>query len=277
MECLWREPTTWLQQVSQSLRSLTLTIVNCRALTHFILEIWNKDGNEFPTNYPHHLVCGLMRYLRHHGRPDVDFFKDPDFSSYKTSLDADMKHLQSLGVGSQRRQAEILTEEEETTLGGRTFGIFFSSGSALHHRFYVQVVLCPFKWPTTPSAQVPALPNSTPCMSLKEESHTLSTLKTLIRWIKGRRQKPKIVKHHANVNNPERCFVHLFKLYIQKCPEVRPHYAFYLQPKQVATDGSWFLIRPFGHNSLGKTVAHCKRSGISGFNTNHSLRATTAT
>ena len=96
--------------------------------------------------------------------------------------------------------------------------------------------------------------------------------------LKGRRQKPKIVKHHANANNPERCFVRLFKLYMQKCPEVRQHDAFYLQPKQVATDGCWFSIRPLGHNSLGKTVAClCKSAGISGFKTNRSLRATTAT
>ena len=86
-----------------------------RYLTHFILEIRKKDGNEFPPNSLHHLVCGLM-YLRHHGRPEVDFFKNPDFSSFRTSLDAEMKRLQSLGVGSKRRQAEILIKEEENVL-----------------------------------------------------------------------------------------------------------------------------------------------------------------
>ena len=86
---------------------------------HFILEIRKKDGNEFPPNSLHHLVCGLMCYLRHHGRPEVDSFKDPDFSSFRTSLDAEMKRLQSLGVGSNLsacRQAEILTKKDENVL-----------------------------------------------------------------------------------------------------------------------------------------------------------------
>ena len=95
----------------------------------------------------------------------------------------------------------------------------------------------------------------------------------------GWKQKPKVVKHHANTDHPERCFVRLFKLYMQKCPEGRPHDAFYLQPKHVAaTDSCWFSVRPLGHNSLRKTVARlCKSAGITGFKTNHSLRATAAT
>ena len=90
--------------------------------------------------------------------------------------------------------------------------------------------------------------------------------------------KPKIVKHHANVSNTERCFVRLFKLYMQKCPADRPNDAFYLQPLQKPTSDCWYSARPLGHHSLGRTVARlCKTAGITGFKTNHSLRATAAT
>ena len=39
-----------------------------------------------------------------------------DFSSFKTSLDAEMKRLQSQGLGSKKRQAEEITCEEEEKL-----------------------------------------------------------------------------------------------------------------------------------------------------------------
>lgn len=96
--------------------------------------------------------------------------------------------------------------------------------------------------------------------------------------LKGRKVKPKIVKHHANVSNTERCFVRLFKLYMQKCPADRPNDAFYLQPLQKPTSDCWYSARPLGHHSLGRTVARlCKTAGITGFKTNHSLRATAVT
>ena len=45
--------------------------------------------------------------------------KDADFCDFRASLDAEMKRLQSLGLGSNKRQAEIITVEEEDTLWQR--------------------------------------------------------------------------------------------------------------------------------------------------------------
>ena len=50
------------------------------------------------------------------GRPELDFFTDPEFSALKSSLDSEMKRLQSQGIGSQKRQAESLTIEDEDIL-----------------------------------------------------------------------------------------------------------------------------------------------------------------
>ena len=43
----------------------------------------------------------------------MTFFTDSDFADFKGMLDAEMKRLQSAGVGSKKRQAEVLTEDEE--------------------------------------------------------------------------------------------------------------------------------------------------------------------
>ena len=90
--------------------------------------------------------------------------------------------------------------------------------------------------------------------------------------------KPKIVTHHANAENPARCFVRLFKLYLSVCPSDAPAGAFYLSPLKTLKTGCWFSISPIGKNKLSKAIANmCKECGIQGYKTNHSLRATAAT
>ena len=43
--------------------------------------------------------------------------------------------------------------------------------------------------------------------------------------LNGRKIMPEIVYHHANISNPERCFVLLYKLYNSRCPPNRPNNA----------------------------------------------------
>ena len=70
----------------------------------------------------------------------------------------------------------------------------------------------------------------------------------------------------------------LFAQYRGKCQKKRINNVFYLQPLQKPTDDCRFSVRALGHYSLGSTVARlCKKAGIPGFKTNHSLRATAAT
>ena len=46
-------------------------------------------------------------------KPSLDFFTDSDVVDFKGMLVAEMKRLQSAGVGSKKRQAEVLAEDEE--------------------------------------------------------------------------------------------------------------------------------------------------------------------
>ena len=57
-----------------------------------------------------------MRFVRLNGKLQVDFFHDKDFAELWGVLDAEMKRLKSAGIGSQKRQAEPLTPEEEERL-----------------------------------------------------------------------------------------------------------------------------------------------------------------
>ena len=60
-----------------------------------------------------------MRFLRQSGQPQLDFFKEDVYAGFHSSLDGEMKHLQSKGIGSASREAEPLTVEEEEMLWQR--------------------------------------------------------------------------------------------------------------------------------------------------------------
>ena len=83
-----------------------------------LLEVRKKSGEEYPPNIVHHICCGLLLHLRWNGRPSIDFFSDP--TSFKDSMDSEMRRLQEKGAGSKNKQAEVLAEEEEEILGENT-------------------------------------------------------------------------------------------------------------------------------------------------------------
>ena len=56
---------------------------------------------------------------------------------------------------------------------------------------------------------------------------------------------PKIVYHHANISNPKRCFVRLYKLYNSRCPPNHPNNAYYLKPvKMPLGEDYWYTNQP---------------------------------
>ena len=153
-----------------------------------------------------------MHHLRMIGRT-IDLFKDPDFSKFQATLDGEMKRLQSLGLGSKKRQAEIITEEEEEllwskgALGDETpqqlldtivfyNGLYFARRSGKEHR-QLQHAPC----------QIEIVEKSGERPFLK---YTEDVSKNHQGGLKCRNIQPKVVYHHANVDNPQRCFFRLF-------------------------------------------------------------------
>ena len=67
--------------------------------------------------------------------------------------------------------------------------------------------------------------------------------------IKGKRVKPKVVVHHANTTNPDRCFVRLFRKMEKLTPTNGPADSFYLQPPTQACK------RPLGYHTLSNSVS----------------------
>ena len=64
-------------------------------------------------------------------------------------------------------------------------------------------------------------------------------------------------KHYANEENPSRCFVRLYRLYISKLAPNSPTNSFYFKPLQkISTEGVWYSKQPIGHNTLSNMMAN---------------------
>ena len=219
-----------------------------------------------------------MRHLRWNGKPEIDFFKDEKFANFKSTLDAEMKRLQAQGVGSKRRQAEIITPEEEDLLWEKKLlgdhspkalldtvifynGLYFALRGGKEHK---QLRMHPCQ------IQLVERPSERPFLKYTEDIS-----KNHPGGLKSRKITSKTVIHHANQENPERCLVRLFKKYLQLCPTDVPPECFYLQPLKSPTATCWYSKLPLGHSNLDSTVRRLfKTAGVEGYKTNHSLRAT---
>ena len=268
-------------EIIPSLRNITVEELQYW-LCAFILEVRKKDGNMFVPNTLHHICCGIMRYLRINGMPTIDIFKDPGFSQFRMVLDAEMKRLQSAGIGAVHRKAEPITFEEEEILWQKGVLGDHNPESLVNTMVYMNGLYFALRG----GSEHRSLQHKPSQIQLVEKlgerpylMYTENVSKNHPGGLKGRKIKPKIVCHHANVSNPERCFVRLYKLYNSRCPLTRPNNAYYLKPvKNPIGEDHWYTEQPLGHGTLDNTIKRmCEQAGIPGFRTNHSLRATTAT
>ena len=250
-------------------------------MTFFVLEVRKQNSMEYPPATLLHICSGIQRYLRSAHLPNLDIFSDSAFSNFRRTLDAEMKRLTAKGLGSKKKKAEPLTEEQEETLwrkgilGDHTpqallntmvfcSGVYFALRSGKEHR---QLRFSPSQ------IEVVRREGSRPYL-LYTEDHS----KNHPGGLRGHKITPKSVKHYANVNNPARCFVRLFSLFTSLCPAEPKRNSFYLKPLKKPTTHCWYSREPLGHNKLSQVVSEmCKEAGIVGYYTNHSLRATSAT
>ena len=233
----------------------------------------------YPPSTLYSICCGLQRYIRD-VKPDLNLLKDPQFSRFQRTLDAEMKRLRSTGLGVKKRKAEPISISDENLLWEKKllgdhsarvlldtmvfyYGMYFALRSGLEHRNLLQsqiVLVEP--------------PGATPYLV-----YTENFSKNNSGGLAQRKVEAKSVAHHANEQNPERCFVRLFKEYKKRLPQtITDSSPFYLSPLKNPKGITWYSSVAVGHNTLSKTVKRlCETADITGFKTNHSLRVTNAT
>ena len=248
-------------------------------ISKFIYEIRKKRGERYPRNTLVSITAGINSSFQEN-QLEVNLFKDSDFCHFQSVLDMACKESASSGIGCHRRQAEVITHDEEELLWSsgvlgegnpQTFdtllylnGLHFALRSGKEHRTFLvsQIAII------HPS-------ESQPYYTL---SYSENVSNTNNGGLKYRKVEPKVVNHvdKYSVTNPSRSHTLLLMKYLQKRNDIQSD-IFYLTPISNPIS-SWYKNLPIGHNVLGKTVGRlCKKAGIQGHKTNHSLRATCAT
>ena len=209
------------------------------------------------------------------GLPNFLDFSDPRFSALQNTLDNVFRDLCTRGVGSESKNAEVFTKEDEECLWtsdtlsvdtskGLLRAVFFLNGNnfclcgGIKHR---QLKLSQIKRVDDPLSYV-----YTECAS-----------KNCPGGLVQLRVKNKVVPIHAVPEAGEHCHVYVLDRYLEKIPEAAfEKDNFYLQPVATTKEGQpWFTITPVGRNTLSTMVKTiCEDGGVQGNKTNHSLRAT---
>ena len=183
-------------------------------LPKFVLEIRRRDGTHYPPDTLYAICTGLNHSLKSADRADINIFTDPGFICFKETLDAEMKQLKATG-NYQCKKAEVVKSQHEDLLWEKGLlgdhnpkvlldtmvyyiGLFFAIRGREHCRLRHN--------PSQLHLYEPV--GETPYLCFTED-----VSKTNQGGLLHRKKTPKEVVHHANLANPQRCLIRLYKLY----------------------------------------------------------------
>jgi len=246
-------------------------------LPKFIHEVRKKDGTLFPNNSLYSIIAGLQNHINTNNsdKPKVNFFSDVKYRKITESLDTAMKISSKEGVGIHKKQAQVITLEEETELwekgqlGSDTpkqiintlfyyNGLHFAVRGGDEHR---NLKMEQFHIESNPGG-------------LRKLVYKENVTKTFSGGLKHRRIEANVKEHHENITCPEKCHVRIYEKYLSMRPPNSDH-SFYLKPLTNGFSGKMVL----GINTLKTMLKNMfKEAGMAcSGKTNHSLKATCAT
>ena len=214
-------------------------------------------------------------------RSGLNIFEDAEFAEFCGVLDGQLKALNRTGKYIEKKKASVITIEMEETLWKN--GLLGDHNPQVLLDTLVYLIVLNFALRSGEEhRRLRHKPSQINVINPEGEApyiaYTEDISKTNQGGLKSRKIIPKSVIHHANLQNPSRCLVHLFIKYSQLCPSDRPDGALYLTPLKNRTQERWYSRIPIGHNKLADTVPRLIREvGIDGYFTNHSLRVTATT
>lgn len=84
-------------------------------LSSFVTELKTLKGTNYKPNTLYEIIVSIQHHLRTNGK-FISLLDDADFSDLRVVLDVKMKELSKLGFGINKKQALIITEEQENIL-----------------------------------------------------------------------------------------------------------------------------------------------------------------
>ncbi len=242
------------------------------ALSLFVMEARNKDGNPYTPSSIHGMLCGIKRYMTDR-EPSCPSFMDkskPQYKELHRVIDITFADLRKQGIGG-IRPVQIITPREEDILWEK--GLMGVDSPLQLQRavfYYVGKLFCI----SGGRGQKRSLRLSQFRRGWNPDKYT---------YVCGTNKGDYLDKEVSIISSPQagnRCLVHLLDLYMSKLPR----YAFekdnfYIRPKAEAprdVDSPWYEAIPVGKEKLRTMIRDmCASAGL-GLKSNHSLRATYA-
>ncbi|XP_071114617.1 uncharacterized protein KIAA1958-like [Haliotis cracherodii] len=252
-----------------------------KTLMRFLVEVRNQKGEEYRGNTLYELIASLQYYLRRHD-VEINVYESPYFKGMRNVLDARMKSLAKQGIGIEKRQANVVSVDQEDILWEKGMLGEDTPQKLLDTLVYLIGLNCALRagdehrnLRVGPNSQFQITEDSSGVTYLK---YTEDISKTNKGGLKSRKCSRKTIRVSENVELPQRCPVRLYRKYMSLRPNNGKCNAFYLRPLHYVKEGVWYADIPVGKHPLRATVSKLfKQAGIEGYFTNHSLRATAAT
>lgn len=111
------EPWQAERRIQKPVLEMTKKEFNDR-LSSFVTELKTFKGSNYKPNTLYEIIVSIQHHLRTNGKFNSLLY-DADFSDLRVVLDAKMKELSKFGLGINKKQAHIITEEQENILWER--------------------------------------------------------------------------------------------------------------------------------------------------------------
>ena len=257
------------------------------ALCHFLPEVTKVKGEGlYPGATLYQMVVAIQKYLNVN-KVNWKLIDDVEFSELKVVLDNLMKERTALNVGVTKKQAQVISYQDEQNLWKTgVLGedspdklrntVLFLIGinvflRAVEEHYYLRRPM------ENGTSQLTFERNSKgdKCLVYREDSIT----KTHDGGLNDMRRERKIVWVFPS-ENKQRCPVRLVEKYLSLCPKnFTKRDNFYLQSLVKPSPKQWYGCQVVGQNTIGKVVKEMmSKANIEGFFTNRdSLQIVTET
>ena len=190
----------------------------CDVFGRFITEVKTRNGSDYHPNTLYEIIVSIQHYMRQNGK-FISLLDDNEFAKLRQILDAKMKALAKTGLGSTKKQAKVISEEQEEemwkkgVLGTNTpqklintllyhFGLNFALRAGQEHR-------------NLRVSDNPQITLKTADDGRKYIQYVEDVSKSNSGGLNSRKLGPKVARAYENRQDPERCVVRMFEKYME--------------------------------------------------------------
>ena len=209
----------------------TDTAVLSKWLSLFVAETRKQDGSRYPPKSVYMVLTGLLRHMHTLSPLSPNFLDTGDrrFSSFHNTLDNVLRELRLQGVGSESKEAQPFTKEEEESLWESGVLSTTNAKGLLRAVFFLnRKNFCLRWWEEHRQLKLSQLKKFTDPLRC---AYTENSSKNRSGGLAQMRVKNKVVPIVAVPEAGTRCHVHVLDLYMQKLPPAAfTRDNFYVQP-----------------------------------------------